>query len=383
MAFFKPFALERFFAKHEFSAPYLLCSSDCESFPVRELLAMEPDAIDRLLDLRLGYTETRGSPSLRQALSGLYAGLGPAGVFVHAGAEEAILNLYLATLSPGDRVVVNHPCYQSLSEIPRALRCEVRPWQLRETSARAGLRRWALDPDELPALSGGKARMIVVNMPHNPTGALMTRDEFEALVSYARSTGAILLVDEVYRRLERDPARRLPSACEAYENGVALDVFSKHAGLAGLRIGWLASRRADILDAVAEVKDYNSICSSGPSEVLAELAARNLDRIVGRNRGIVRHNLELLETFFSERPGFARWCQPEGGSIAFPRLSDGSDSEALAERLVEEAGVLILPGSFYGYDPAHFRIGFGRATMPEALSRLAAWLDGRPRGPAR
>lgn len=377
MSFFKPFALERFFAKHEFSAKYLLCSSDCESFPVRELLAMDEGAIDRLLDLRLGYTETRGAPSLRDAIAGQYAGLGPEGIFVHSGAEEAILNLYLAALKPGDRVVVNYPCYQSLAEIPRSLGCEVAPWELRQVDDGAGKARWRLDPDELPALSGGKATMIVLNAPHNPTGALPTRDEFEAIVSYARKTGAILFVDEVYRRLERDRSARLPSACEAYENGVALDVLSKHSGLAGLRIGWLASRRADLLDAVAVVKDYNSICSSAPSELIAEIAVRNLEPIAARNRSICSRNLSLLDGFFERRPDFARWTPPAAGSVAFPRLSDGSDAEELAERLVAESGVLLLPGAYYDYDPSYFRLGFGRANLPEALERLEGWLDRR------
>lgn len=389
MNFFKPFALERFFAEHEFSARYLLCSSDCESFPVRELLAMERDSIDGLLDLRLGYTETRGAPELRMAIAAQYGGLGVGEVFVHAGAEEAILNLFLAELSPGDTVIVNFPCYQSLAEIPRALGCRVIPWELRRISD-GGKARWALDPDELPRLAGepsqaggGSAggpgfvapRMIVLNAPHNPTGALPTREEFEAVVAYARRWGAVLLVDEVYRRLERDPARRLPAACEAYENGVSLDVLSKHAGLAGLRIGWLASRRRDILDRVAQVKDYNSICSSAPSELLAGIAVRNLERIAARNRGIAAKNLALLDAFFKERPGFASWTPPEGSSIGFPRLNCGADAEALAVKLVREAGVLLLPGAYYAYDPAHFRVGYGRANMPEALARLGRWLD--------
>ncbi|MBU0926597.1 MAG: aminotransferase class I/II-fold pyridoxal phosphate-dependent enzyme [Spirochaetes bacterium] len=375
MGFFEPFALERFFAKHEFSARYLLCSSDCESFPIRELLAMEEGAIDRLLDQRLGYTETRGAPSLRAAIAEQYAGLGAESVFVHSGAEEAILNLYLAVLKPGDRVVVNYPCYQSLSEIPRALGCDVARWEMRRGPDGAGGSRWFLDPDDLPGLCGPGAGMIVMNAPHNPTGSLPTREEFEAIVSYARRTGAVLLVDEVYRRLERDQGSRLPSVCEAYENGVALDVLSKHSGLAGLRIGWLASRRDDILDAVAVVKDYNSICSSAPSETLAEIAVRNLERIAARNRGIVAKNVALLEGFFSRRPGFAEWTPPAAGSIAFPRLSDGSDAEALAERLVSESGVLLLPGAYYDYDRSYFRIGYGRANMHEALIRLEVWLD--------
>lgn len=381
MNFFKPFALERFFAEHEFSARYLLCSSDCESFPVRELLAMEPESIDGLLDLRLGYTETRGAPELRMAIAAQYGGLGISEVFVHAGAEEAILNLFLAELSPGDTVIVNFPCYQSLAEIPRALGCRVVPWELRRVTE-GGRARWALDPDELPRLAGepslaGAAapKMIVLNAPHNPTGALPTREEFEAVVAYARRSGAVLLVDEVYRRLERDPARRLPAACEAYENGVSLDVLSKHAGLAGLRIGWLASRRRDVLDRVAQVKDYNSICSSAPSEHLAGIAVRNLERIAARNRGIAAKNLALLDAFFKERPGFASWTPPEGSSIGFPRLDCGADAEALAVKLVRDTGVLLLPGAYYAYDPAFFRVGYGRANMPEALARLGRWLD--------
>ena len=392
MPFFEPFRLERFFAAHEFSARLLLCTSDCESMPVRELLALEPGAEEALLSLRLGYTETRGDPGLRADIARLYpgagpSGLGPEGVFVHAGAEEAILNLCLALLSPGDHVVVNSPCYQSLAEIPRALGCAVSPWSLREEGGR-----WTLDPDELARLLKAKTKLVVLNMPHNPTGALMDGDAFGRSVELCRKAGAVLLVDEVYRHLERDPARRLPAACEAYENGVSLNVLSKSAGLAGLRIGWLASRRLDILDAVAVVKDYNSICSSGPSEVLAGVAVRNLGRIAERNRALCASNLALLNSFFARRPGFAAWSEPEGGSIAFPRLGPeaaaafpaaagsggrGGDAEALALRLLSEAGVLLLPGAYYGFDPAYFRLGYGRASMPAALAALEAWLDSR------
>jgi aspartate/methionine/tyrosine aminotransferase len=377
MSFFRPFQLERFFAEHEFSTPYLMCSSDCESVSVRELLAMEEGAAERLSGLRLGYTESRGAPELRADIARLYEGLGPESVIVHAGAEEAILNLCLATLSPGDRVVVNFPCYQSLAEVPRALGCEVVPWELRPSGGR-----WSLDPDELGRLLERGARLVVVNTPHNPTGALMRADELRRVVELCRRSGALLLVDEVYRYLELDPGRRLPAACEAYEGGISLNVLSKSAGLAGLRIGWLATRRAEVLDAVATVKDYNSICSSGPSELLAGVAVRNLRRLASRNLGIVRRNLELARALFAARPGFASWLEPEGGSIAFPRLGPdatrrfGGDAEGLALALAREAGVLLLPGKYYGYESAHFRMGFGRANFPEAAARLESWLDG-------
>jgi aspartate/methionine/tyrosine aminotransferase len=392
MAFFEPFKLERFFAEYEFNARHLLSSSDCETRTTRELLALEPGAAEGYLDLGLGYTETRGAPALREAIASLYSGIGPDSTLVVSGAEEGILYLCMALLSPGDRVVVNAPCYQSLSEVPRALGCELAPWPLVEEGsgpASSGGRRWAFDVEGLARLLAEPAKLVILNAPHNPTGALPTREEFDAIVGLCRKAGAVLFSDEVYRGLELDPARRLPAACEAYENAVSLGVMSKGPGLAGLRIGWLASRRADLLGGAASAKDYGTICSSGPSEFLAALAARHMDSLLARSRAIVAANLELLSAFFARRSDFASWTPPEGGSIGFPRLSPegpwarafpspggGADCEALARRLVAEAGVMLLPGSCYDGDPSAFRLGFGRSSMPAALEALEAWLDG-------
>jgi aspartate/methionine/tyrosine aminotransferase len=371
MAFFKPFALERFFAEFEFNARYLLSSSDCETMTTREILSLESGSEDKYLDLRLGYTQTRGDPDLRTALAALYEGVGPESLIVHAGAEEAILDFCLAILESGDHVIVNSPCYQSLSEVPRALGCAVDPWPLRESGGR-----WTFDLDALSRLLEARTKLVVMNAPHNPTGALPTREEFDAIVALCRKAGAILFSDEVYRGLERRPERRLPAACEVYENAVSLGVLSKSAGLPGLRIGWLATKRGDILDGVAAAKDYGTICSSAPSEFLAAVAARHFDHLVDRSRVLIASNLALLESFFARRPDFASWTAPEGGSIGFPRLARG-DAQELARKLVAESGVMLLPGSCYFSDPSAFRIGFGRAAFPEALQALEDWLDRR------
>lgn len=377
MAFFRPFALERYFAEYEFDAPHLLSSSDCETMSTRELLSLEPGSEEKYLGLRLGYTETRGDPGLRSDLARLYSELSPDSVIVHTGAEEAILDFFLAVLSPGDHVVVNFPCYQSLSEIPRALGCAVDPWPLREEGGR-----WVFDLDALARLLIPKTKLLVLNAPHNPTGALPSREEFDAVVALCSKSGVLLFSDEVYRFLERDPARRLPAACEVYENAVSLNVLSKSAGLAGLRIGWLATRRGDILDAVARAKDYGTICSPGPSEFLAGVAARNFDHLVDRSRRIVASNLDLLAAFFERYGGFASWTPPEGGSIGYPKLTESvirtyGDAERLSRRLAIEAGVMILPGSCYADDPGRFRIGFGRASLPDSLAALEEWLQGK------
>jgi aspartate/methionine/tyrosine aminotransferase len=390
MPLFRPFKLERFFAEYEFSSRFLLSSSDCETMTARELLALEEGALERFLDLRLGYTETRGDPELRAALAARYRGLGAESLIVHAGAEEAILELFLGVLEPGDRVIVNFPCYQSLAEVPRALGCEVEPWPLREAGASPGTPgRWLFDVGALARLLERPAKLVVLNAPHNPTGALPTREEFDAIVGLCGKSGALLFSDEVYRLLERDPGRRLPAACEAYENGISLGVLSKNAGLPGLRIGWLASKRADILEAVLAAKDYGTICNSAPSELLALVAARHLDELVARSASIIESNLALLEDFFERRADFAAWTLPEGGSVGFPRIRPGKrwafatdaegkvDAETLARALAAEAGIMLLPGSCYGYDTSGFRLGFGRASMPAALAALEDWLDRR------
>ena len=376
MGFFKPFALERFFAQHEFSARHLLSASDCETISTGELLALEPGSERAFLSQRLGYTETRGDPGLRCGIAALYEGFDARSVIVHAGAEEAILDFCLAVLSPGDHVIVNFPCYQSLAEIPRALGCAVDPWPLRESAGR-----WAFDVGALERLMGPKTRLVMLNAPHNPTGALPTREEFDAIIALCARAGALLFCDEVYRLLEVDSARRLPPACELYENAVSLNVLSKSAGLAGLRIGWLATRRADILDAVVEAKDYGSLCSSAPAEFLAGVALRHLGELAGACAALVRANLGLLDGFFSRRADFASWTRPEGSSVGYPRLEQGpqggeADAEALSRRLIAETGLMILPGTCFADDKSRFRVGFGRASLPTALAVLDAWLDG-------
>ena len=357
-----PFLLERYFADREFSAPYQLSGSDCETLSVGDLLALAPDAAPRLAELRLGYTENAGAPALRAAVAALYDDLRPEGVLVHAGAQEAVFTLVNALLNAGDHAIVQWPCYQSLFELPQAAGAAVSPW-------RAAPPTWAPDPDDLPKLLRPATRLLVVNSPHNPTGHHFDREAFDAIVSFARRHGLVLLFDEVYRGLEYSADARLPAACDAYERGVSLGVMSKAYGLAGLRIGWLASRDGALLADAAGVKDYTTICSSAPSELLATAALATGETILERNREIVRGNLALLRDFFSRRAELLHWTAPRAGSVTFPTLRR-DDPDVFCADLLERAGVLLLPGTVF--DPAshELRLGFGRRNMPEALARL-------------
>jgi len=363
-----PFILERYFSEHEFSVELNLCASDCESLAVQELMELEPGAKERLLGLRLGYTETQGSPSLRSQISRLYSGTGPDSILVHNGAEEGIMLFMSAMLERGDHLIVHWPCYQSLHEIARGIGCRLTQWNAREEEG------WALDPRELERHIRHDTRVIVINTPHNPTGYHMPRDVFQEVVRIADRHGITLFSDEVYRGLEYREADRLPAACDASERAVSLGVMSKTYGLAGLRIGWIATRNAEVLSRIQGLKDYTTICASAPGELLAELALRHADALAARSRGIIADNLALLSGFFARHAERLSWQSPKAGPIAFPRLI-GGDVGTFCQTLAKKSGVLLLPGSVYDDSGNHFRIGFGRRNMPEAIARLEAFLQ--------
>ena len=363
-----PFKIERYFARYEFDVDFVLCGSDCESMAIEDLLAFEPDAGDRFHRLWLGYTESQGSPALRREICNLYRAIKPEQVLVHTGAEEAIFLFMHAMLKAGDHLIVHWPCYQSLVEVARSIGCEVTLWKANEENG------WALDPDELQQIIKPNTRVIVVNTPHNPTGYLMPGDRFHEISRIARANGIILFSDEVYRESEYRVEDRLPAACDLGEHTVSLGVMSKTYGLPGLRIGWVATQNEDVYKRMAVLKDYTTICNSAPAEYLAELALRHRAALVERTQKIILDNLNVLDPFFDRYADSFAWQRPRAGAIGFPKFL-GEDVEVFCDSLVKTAGVLLLPGSVYDDPGNHFRIGFGRKNLPEAMERLEEYLQ--------
>jgi aspartate/methionine/tyrosine aminotransferase len=360
------FALERYFARWEFAVEHLLCASDIEGYSMAELLELA-DAETRSLweGLTLGYTESTGHPLLRREIASLYDAIGPDDVLVFAGAEEGIFCLANVLLGPADHAVVTWPGYQSLYEVARATGADVSLHELREDTG------WRIDVDQIQSQVTPSTRLIVVNTPHNPTGMQLDRATFDALVAIAEEAGAHLLIDEVYRFLEFDPADRLPTGADATERGISLGVMSKSFAMAGLRIGWLATRDRELLARCAAFKDYTTICSPAPSEVLALIGLRAREAVLARSRGIVAANLDRLDAFFDDWADRFAWVRPLAGSVGFPRLTvPGVGIDDWAAGLVEAEGVLLLPGSQFGFGGNHFRLGFGRTDLPIALDRL-------------
>jgi aspartate/methionine/tyrosine aminotransferase len=361
----RDFALEVFFSKWEFAARHHLTASDAQSLTLAELLGhASPADRERFDNLHLGYTQTFGAAPLRAEIAATYASIAPDQLLCFAGAEEGIYVAMRTLLGPDDHAIVITPNYQAAETIPLGL-CAVTGVPLDEHD------HWSLDIDR-----------VSINFPNNPTGAILPRDRFNALVDLCRQHGLWLFSDEVYRLIERDPALRLPQVADVYERGISLNVMSKSYGLPGLRIGWLACQDRAFLSACERYKHYLSICNSAPSELLAEIALKAREPILARNRAIVAANLALLGPFFAEFPDLFDWREPDGSCVAFLRYKGGDGVETFTTRLVEEAGVLLLPSSIYrselGPVPAnHFRIGFGRSAVPDALAAFGDWLRHR------
>jgi aspartate/methionine/tyrosine aminotransferase len=369
------FRLETYFAKWEFSARYHLTASDAETLAVAELLSLaDDDGRERWESLALGYTETRGLPALREEIAATYTDATADDILCFAGAEEAIYLAMRTLLEPTDHIVVLTPNYQAAETIPLAV-CEVTGVALRPEDG------WALDVDAVERALRPNTRMVSVNFPNNPTGAVPSVEAWSRLVRLCDDRGITLFSDEVYRGLElaRDP---LPQATDLSGTALSLNVMSKAYGLPGLRIGWIACRDHAVLDKLERAKHYTTICNSAPSEVLALIALRAREHVLDRNRGIVAANLPVFTDFFARYPDLFEFTPPDGGCVCFPRYLGADRVETMCSELVEQAGVLLLPSSIYSSaltetPTDRFRVGLGRRDPSEALAAWADWLEKR------
>ncbi len=373
------FRLEVFFSRWEFAARHVLTASDAQSMTLGELLALGTDedrtAFERLT---LGYVPTWGGDGLRQAIAATYVNLAPEDVLAFAGAQEGLFWLFQESAGPGDHVLLTVPGYQSIESLALATGAEVTGLPLEPETG------WALDLGRLERALRPSTRLVAVNFPHNPSGSVPDPSTFQALVDLCEARGIRLFCDEVHRGLELDPARRLTQAADLSPTAISLNVTSKSYGLAGLRVGWLASRDRALLSRLERRKHYTSISNSAPGEFLAALALRHGEAIQARNRAIIQRNLPLFDAFFARWPELFDWERPQGGCICFPRYKGADGVEAFCQDLVERAGVLLAPGSLFRSSLAdtptdRFRLGVGRSNPGPALEAMQLFLEDRGR----
>lgn len=355
-----PFKLERYFAKYEFNVKYLLSSSDCDGFSLDYVLSSAEQGETKLWDsITLGYTDSLGNPLLRESISRHYNTINTDNVFVLSPGEANYI-LMQVYLNPGDHIVCMRPAYQSLYQIAINKGCHISWWSTDDNNN--------FNPDDLANLVTGKTKMIIVNFPHNPTGYYPEKDELNRIIEIASRHNTLIFSDEMYHKLVHNPAKLNDSLCDLYENAISLWGMAKSFGLAGLRIGWISTHNKELLTAMQQYKDYLTICSSAPSEVLSMIALNNSERFIEVNLEKIRGNKEIFKSFVNRHPElFQDYHETQAGSTALVKVRLNEPALSYAEKLVKRTGVMLVPSEMFEYGDQHFRIGFGRANMREAL----------------
>jgi len=319
-------------------------------------------------NLSLSYTPSQGIPMLLDEISGMYQNIMPSDI-LQVIPEEGIYIAMRTLVSEGDEVIVMHPCYQSLEEVALSQGANVLHWNAVYDNT------WRFSIDALDEMCSQSTHMIVINTPHNPTGCSFTKTEFAEIINIAKKNNCILFCDEMYRFLEFDSKNRLPSACEVYEDAVVLCGLSKSFAMPGLRLGWLIAKNRSFFNEFKNYKDYTTICASAPSQVLGIMALRKKEKILNRNLDIINKNLASLDTFAAKYKGLISYSKPKGGSICMPVLDKSIGADALAQKLIDEKNLMILPASVYNIQANAFRLGFGRKDFTASLDILDSFLE--------
>ncbi|MPY24473.1 aminotransferase class I/II-fold pyridoxal phosphate-dependent enzyme [Shewanella sp. YLB-07] len=361
------FKLEKYFAKYEFNTQYLLSISDCDGYSLKYVLdKASDDEISLWENLTLGYTEAPGSLLLRKAICQYYKGIDEGNVLV-ASPGELNFSFMNVLLDSHDHVIVVSPCYQSLYEVAQSIGCATSYWHPNSYSGN-------FDVSDLVKLIKFNTKLIVINFPHNPTGAYLTRRELNKIVDIAREQGIYIFSDEMYHKLIIADVEELPPISDIYEKGISLWGTSKTFALAGLRIGWIVSRDKILLEKILAFKDYLSICNSATSEVLALIALNNFDKFVPYNINKIKNNIALFKNCCARHHDILTFIEPKAGSTAVVQLNINETSLEFSEKLIEQEGVMTVPAEIFGFKGKNIRVGFGRDNFPEAIERFEHFL---------
>lgn len=369
------FRLERWMSHWETRVEYDIAESGVLPMTVNDLLSMLPDAEreetrERLFDTRLGYSEARGTQSLREAIAATYEDTSPDNILVTTGAIEANYLLFNVLLDAGDEVVTIDPGYQQVQSVPKAIGCDVRYWRVR---ADDGFR---FDLEDFERVVSPRTKLISINTPNNPTGAILSDDDLRHLHGVAASFGSWVLSDEAYRWLDIPGGEPLAAPIRNLgERGISVGTFSKPYGLPGLRIGWIAGPE-EVVRRCWALRDYVTLSPGKLNDMLAELAITHRDAIRERTHRIVAANLETADRWFAENADLVSWIRPRAGLLALMRYRLDIPSSELADLLAADYSVMLAPGSAFGFEH-HLRIGIGQdpAIFAEGLARTRRCFD--------
>ncbi len=363
----EPFKMERMQSTWENVVEHNLSESGVHPLSLEELLTDEEKKA--MLLIPLGYSQTNGTPELREQIRQLYPGATLDSILVTSGSSEANFLLIWSQIEPGDEVIFMMPNYMQMWGLLKAFGAQVKSWFLREELG------WQPDPDELRKLISKNTRFIIITNPNNPTGARLNQEVRKAIVEAASGCGAWIIADEVYQGAERD-GRLTESFWGTYERVFVVNGLSKAYGLPGVRIGWIVGPE-DKIASIWPYHDYTTISPTTLSDWLTRIALRpdNREKILKRTRTILNHNWPIIEKWLQDQDGLFSFYPPEAGAIVFTRYHLKINSTELVEKLIHQKSVLIVPGDHFGMDH-YLRFGYGaeEAYLRQGLEKISALL---------
>lgn len=367
----RPFAVEEWMNAYETGAHFNIAETCVDSISVDELFRLcgeDSTAFWKQFSARrLTYGDIEGAPAFREGICRLYKTLKPEEVVTTHGAAGANHHVFYSLVEPGDRVISIMPTYQQLYSIPESYGAEVKLLNLTPENG------YLPALEQLKELAVPGTKLICVNNPNNPTGALMSTELLREIVEIARSVDAYVLCDEVYRHLTQEDVW-CESIVDLYEKGISVSSMSKVFSLAGLRLGWIATHDETVRKALLSHRDYNHISCGMFDEALAAVALQHSDIILERNRGIVRENLAVLDAWVQSEPRI-HYQKPRAGTTALVYYDYAPDSYAFCTRMYHETGAFVTPGDCFE-QPKSMRIGYASdvQTLKDGLAAISAFL---------
>lgn len=365
----EPFKMERMQSTWENVVDYNLSESGVHPLSLHELVSREE--LEDITAQRLGYSQTNGTPELREQIARLYPGISIDQVLTTSGSSEANFLLMWRLVEPGDEVVFMMPNYMQMWGLLRSFGATVKPFWLRESLG------WAPDLDELDKLVTRKTKLMILTNPNNPTGSILSEEAMTRIIALAERSGAWIIADEVYQGAELD-GQLTPSFLGRHERVIVVNGLSKAYGLPGVRIGWVVGPE-EFIQTTWPYHDYTTISPSTLSDRLARIALSppNREKILARTRRILQHNFPILKAWLEKKPALFDFIPPRAGAITYVRYNFQVSSLDFVNRLIKEKSVLLVPGEHFEMG-SYLRFGYGSEPgyLQEGLARVEEFIDG-------
>lgn len=370
--YIKPFKVEEWMNAYEDGAKYNIAETCVDSVSLNELLEIAGQSPEEFWqsfgNRRLTYGFIEGAPEFKQGICKLYKTLKPEEIVTTHGASGANHHVFYSLVEPGDEVISIMPTYQQLYSIPEAYGANLKLVHLKNENG------YLPDLEELRKLVTPNTKLICINNPNNPTGALMSKEMLMEIVEIARGVGAYILCDEVYRHLTQEDVW-CESIVDLYEKGISVSSMSKVFSLAGLRLGWIATHDKDLVKNFLSHRDYNHVSCGMFDEAVAGIALANSEKILERNRKIVRDNLAILDKWV-KKEAHVHYTKPQAGTTALVYYDFNIPSYEFCKEMYDKTGVFVTPGDCFE-QPHSMRIGYACETkeLEEGLKAFSKFLE--------